>query len=88
MPSSVSTPRRNVLQDLARRAPHAVELNGGRSTDSHGRPPTSSYFGINAFGARQMRDKLPRAVYESLVRSIRQGHKLDIEVAPVLAQVM
>ena len=88
MPSSVSTPRRNVLQELAHRAPRIAEHNGSRSSDGFTRPPTSSYFGINTFGARQMRDKLPRAVYESLVRSIRQGHKLDVEVAPVLAQVM
>lgn len=88
MPSSASTPRRTVLQELARRAPVVAQRNGGRATDDHVRPPTSSYFGVNTFGVRQMRDKLPRAVYESLVRSIRQGHKLDVEMAPVLAQVM
>ncbi len=88
MPSSASSSRRNVLQELAYRAPRIAEHNGTRSSDGSVRPPTSSYFGSNIFGARQMRDKLPRAVYESLVRSIRQGHKLDVEVAPVLAQVM
>ena len=88
MPSSASSSRRTVLQELTHRTPRIAEHNGSRSSDGFTRPPTSSYFGVNTFGARQMRDKLPRAVYESLVRSIRQGHKLDIEVAPVLAQVM
>ena len=37
------------------------------------------------FGARQMRDKLPKGVAKSLFASIRQGKKLDIEVAPVAA---
>ena len=67
MPSSASTSRRTVLQELARRAPHVAERNGGRATDDHVRPPTSSYFGINTFGARQMRDKLPKDVYDELV---------------------
>jgi len=50
--------------------------------------PTSEYFGINTFGARQMRDKLPRDVYASLAASIRQGKKLDLSVAPIVAQVI
>jgi glutamine synthetase len=50
--------------------------------------PTSEYFGINTFGARQMRDKLPKDVYASLAASIRQGKKLDIGVAPTVAQVI
>ena len=88
MPASSSTARKAALQELARSGPLAVEPAGGRSGDSTIRPPTSSYFGVNTFGARQMRDKLPKHVYESLVRSIRQGHKLDIEIAPVVAQVI
>lgn len=50
--------------------------------------PTSSYFGVNTFGARQMRDKLPKSVYEKLVASIRLGNKLDLEIAPTVAQVI
>ena len=50
--------------------------------------PTSEYFGINTFGARQMRDKLPRDVYASLAASIRHGKKLDLSVAPIVAQVI
>ena len=50
--------------------------------------PTSAYFGINTFGARQMRDKLPKDVYAKLVEAIRLGRKLDREIAPVVAQVV
>jgi glutamine synthetase len=50
--------------------------------------PTSSYFGSNTFGARQMRDKLPKSVYEKLVASVRLGTKLDLEIAPTVAQVI
>lgn len=50
--------------------------------------PTSAYFGINTFGARQMRDKLPREVYAKLVEAIRLGKKLDPQIAPVVAQVV
>ncbi|MEA3246483.1 MAG: glutamine synthetase III [Gemmatimonadota bacterium] len=50
--------------------------------------PTSAYFGINTFGARQMRAKLPAEVYAKLVASIRLGNKLDLEIAPTVAQVI
>jgi glutamine synthetase len=49
---------------------------------------TSEYFGINTFGAKQMRDKLPADVYAKLVDAVRYGRKLDPEVAPVVAQVV
>ena len=80
-----STPTRtSTLRDLVARVPR-LPL-GGSNGDTH--VPTSSYFGINTFGARQMRDKLPKDVYAQLAASIRHGKKLDIEVAPVVAQVI
>lgn len=50
--------------------------------------PTSAYFGINTFGARQMRAKLPADVYSKLVASVRLGKKLDLDIAPTVAQVI
>jgi glutamine synthetase len=50
--------------------------------------PTSEYFGINTFGWRQMRSKLPKDVYAKLLQSVRHGQKLDIEIAPTVAQVI
>src|SRR5918911_397246 len=49
---------------------------------------TSEYFGCNTFGARQMQDKLPKEVYAKLVAAIRQGKKLDLDVAPTVAQAI
>jgi len=68
------------IQDLASRS---VLLND--RGESH---RISEYFGCNTFGARQMRDKLPKEVYQKLIESIRWGKKLDAEVAPVLAKVV
>ncbi|HEY2374863.1 MAG TPA: glutamine synthetase III [Gemmatimonadaceae bacterium] len=48
----------------------------------------SEYFGINTLGARQMRDKLSPEVYTKLVAAIRQGKKLDVEIAPKVASVI
>ncbi|MEO7455164.1 MAG: glutamine synthetase III [Gemmatimonadaceae bacterium] len=75
--------RKTTLRELVTRAP--LHLPAGLNGTSG---PTSGYFGINTFGARQMRDKLPKDVYAKLVASIRQGKKLDLEVAPTVAQVI
>jgi len=88
MPSAISNPRKAIVQEIARRAPRTVEPTNGRPGEGVIRPPTSSYFGINTFGARQMRDKLPKLVYDSLINSVRAGQVLDLEIAPVVAQVI
>ncbi|MDB4914751.1 MAG: Glutamine synthetase type protein [Gemmatimonadetes bacterium] len=74
--------RKSTIRELIARAPH------GASNDGSGIVPTSAYFGINTFGARQMRDKLPKDVYAKLVASIRQGKKLNLDIAPTVAQVI
>jgi glutamine synthetase len=50
--------------------------------------PISAQFGINTFGARQMQEKLPKVVYDKLVACIRLGNKLDLEIAPIVAQAI
>ncbi|GAC1654088.1 MAG: glutamine synthetase III [Gemmatimonadaceae bacterium] len=86
MPATTVNPRRTAIQEITSRSarPHPP------SADQNGVPvrPTSSYFGVNAFGARQMRDKLPKEVYAKLVAAIRLGKKLDLEIAPTVAQVI
>ncbi len=84
MPTSASGSRKSTIRDLIARVPRTVGNNGVAPSSV----PTSSYFGINTFGARQMRDKLPKDVYAKLVASIRQGKKLDLEIAPTVAQVI
>ena len=57
--------------------------------DSLDKPiPVSEYFGTNTFGARQMRDKLPKEIYAKLLAATRLGRKLDLEIAPTVAQVI
>lgn len=45
-------------------------------------------FGINVFGDAEMRKRLPSAIYATLTRTIKQGAKLDAEVAEAVAQSM
>jgi len=75
------SPRHTVMQDLTYRAPLPFEQDGG---PGH----TSDYFGINTFGARQMKEKLSADVYGKLIESIRLGKKLEQTIAPVIAQVV
>jgi glutamine synthetase len=77
--------RKTSLRELASRLPKMPISNNG---DGHASVPTSTYFGVNTFGARQMRDKLPKDVYAKLVAAIRHGKKLDLEIAPTVAQVI
>ena len=77
--------RKTSLRELASRLPKVPFSNNG---DGHAPVPTSTYFGVNTFGARQMRDKLPKDVYAKLVAAIRHGKKLDLEIAPTVAQVI
>ena len=79
--SSSSSPRKAVIQEITtREARTSDELASGART--------SEYFGINTFGVRQMRDKLPRDTYAKLLAAVRHGKKLDLDVAPRVAQAI
>src|SRR6476469_3200145 len=80
-----TSPRRTTTFDRVTRVPRT---HNGSNGDAQQPVPTSAYFGINTFGARQMRDKLPKDVYDKLAASIRLGRKLDLDVAPAVAQVI
>ncbi len=87
MSSSVPSSRKSTVRDLIAHTSGAPALgNGGGEPSPH--VQTSAYFGINTFGARQMRDKLPKDVSIKLAASVRHGKKLDLDVAPVVAQVI
>src|SRR5687767_379564 len=88
MPPYVANPRRAILQEIAGHTARPTATPNGSAHTNGAHLPTSSYFGCNTFGARQMRDKLPAHVYQKLVASVRLGKKLDIELAPVVAQVI
>src|SRR5512134_1067714 len=83
-----NTSRRSAISAIAGRSAVIKAANNGASP-SNGVAINSSvaeYFGINTFGARQMRSKLPKDVFSKLTDAIRHGKKLDLEVAPTVAQ--
>jgi glutamine synthetase len=84
MAASSVSPRKTVIREITERE---VRTNGG-AHGSDGAGPTSAYFGINTFGVRQMRDKLPRDTYAKLVDAVKHGKKLDLDVAPRVAQAV
>ena len=89
MPASLSSRLAALRTISARLTPAAFNSsNGAEPVNGHGPVPASHYFGSNTFGARQMRDKLPKEVYAKLVSEIRLGRKLDLEIAPTVAQVI
>lgn len=81
---SASSNRAAVLHAISTRAAQVPDVPAMAKDPK----PTSSYFGQNTFGARQMRDKLPKDVYEKLTESIRLGKKIDREIAPAVAKAV
>ncbi len=73
-----------VIREITEREVHTPAGVSGNGVH----PRTSEYFGVNTFGVRQMRDKLPRETYAKLLDAVRHGKKLDIEVAPRVAQAI
>ncbi|MEM6365335.1 MAG: glutamine synthetase III, partial [Planctomycetota bacterium] len=50
--------------------------------------PAQDYYSSNVFNKTVMKDRLPKAVYKSLLKTIESGEKLDPEVADVVASAM
>lgn len=48
----------------------------------------SEIFGANTFNALQMRDKLPKDIYQKLQQTIQSGKKLEADVANTLAHAI
>jgi glutamine synthetase len=84
MPPKSVQHRKALLRELTSRTPKPS------SPIMHNGQPAkvSEYFGINTLGVRQMRDKLPRDFYQKLVAAVRQGKKLDFDVAARVAAVI
>ncbi|MCD6204520.1 MAG: glutamine synthetase III, partial [Candidatus Marinimicrobia bacterium] len=49
---------------------------------------SSSYFGVNSFNDKVMREKLPKEIYLKLRDTIRKGSKLDMSIADSVAHAM
>ena len=94
MPVSTNHTRQEVNREISSRIARANGSAGSNGGSHNGNGSTmtgarvSEYFGINTLGARQMRDKLPRDVYNKLLAAIRLGKKLDSEIAPKVAAVI
>ena len=48
----------------------------------------TDYFGCDVFSASVMKERLPKDVYEEFQRTLDTGHRLNIEVANVIANAM
>jgi glutamine synthetase len=84
MPPKTVQNRKVVSRELASRTPKPPP-----TIMQNGQPArVSDYFGINTFGVRQMRDKLPRDIYDKMLAAVRQGKKLDLEIAGRVSQVI
>src|SRR5215216_4808433 len=84
MAASSLSPRSTVIREITERDVRTPPNGGEKGASAR----TSEYFGINTFGVRQMRDKLPRDIYAKLVDAVKHGKKLDVEVAPRVAQAI
>ncbi|HEY8240537.1 MAG TPA: glutamine synthetase III, partial [Kiritimatiellia bacterium] len=50
--------------------------------------PAKEIFGMNTFNDAVMRDRLPKAIYKAVQRTIRRGERLDPTVADAVATAM
>lgn len=50
--------------------------------------PTGDLFAVNVFNSKVMKQRLPKAVYKSLMETIQKGKKLDISTADAVAAAM
>jgi glutamine synthetase len=83
MPENTVSARKTVIREITEREVRTEALG-----DHGALPRTSEYFGMNTFGVRQMRDKLPRDTYNKLLDAVRHGKKLDVDIAPRVAQAV
>ena len=83
MPETDLSARKTVIREITEREVRTEALG-----DHGALPRTSEYFGMNTFGVRQMRDKLPRDTYNKLLDAVRHGKKLDLDIAPRVAQAV
>lgn len=73
--------RLNAIAAINAYAPMKQQLNFAET-------PTRELFNSNVFSTAVMKDRLPKEVYKSLMRTIEQGEALDITVADVVANAM
>ncbi|EGY25935.1 glutamine synthetase, catalytic domain protein [Desulfovibrio sp. A2] len=73
--------RLNAISAITNYTPSAAPMNFAETK------PTE-LFGCNVFNDKVMKDRLPKAVYKSLKKTIELGEKLDPSIADVVANAM
>ena len=66
------------IAEVSKRTPRFIG-NGQKASD---------YFGCNTFNQKVMAEKLPKAIYKSLLKTIKGGHKLDLSIAAAVAHAV
>jgi glutamine synthetase len=77
----MSTSRMNAIAAVTSYKPIEKPLNFSET-------PSKNIFGVNVFSDSVMRERLPKAVYKAIRRTIDDGEKLDISVADAVAVAM
>ncbi|MBN1567341.1 MAG: glutamine synthetase III [Acidobacteria bacterium] len=77
----MSTSRMNAIAAVTNYRPIEKPLNFSET-------PSKGLFGVNVFSDSVMRERLPKAVYKAIRRTIDNGEKLDITVADAVAVAM
>ncbi|QDV40976.1 3-hydroxylaminophenol mutase [Stieleria neptunia] len=79
--SGGSTPRRTAVAAVINRisSPQTIEFVD---------VPAQEYYSANVFTKSVMKDRLPKSVFKSLIRTIDSGEKLDPEIADVVASAI
>jgi len=54
----------------------------------HSQPPTHEIFNANVFSKGVMKERLPKAIFKSVMKTVETGKKLDPSVADVVAAAM
>ncbi|MCC8043798.1 MAG: glutamine synthetase III [Oscillospiraceae bacterium] len=57
-------------------------------TSTQGIKGVPEFFGCNVFNEKTMREKLPKSVYKSLVRTKKMGVALEPDIAEIIAEAM
>jgi glutamine synthetase len=71
------------------RTPAMVGVSNGHKAVANGTEPSvGALFGVNVFSLQVMQERLPKAVYKSLLKTIEKGEKLDTSVADTVAAAM
>ena len=83
--SNPNQPRFSAIETVIARKPKTVEAPKDEKGNSQ---KISDFYGINTFGLKQMKQKLPSDIYKRFVQTIQSGKKLDLEVANVVAHAV